>query len=57
MPPNKEPERGWGGIKEKVGRREGERETDFEILNVPKKILENEAVTAYATCADHIKDM
>lgn len=46
-----------GEIKEKVGRREGERETDFEILNVPKKILENEAVTAYATCADHIKDM
>lgn len=26
--PNKEPERGWGGIKEKVGRREGERERD-----------------------------
>lgn len=45
------------GIKEKVGRREGEREIDFEILNVLKKILENEAVTAYSTCADHIMDM
>lgn len=48
---------GVGGLKEKEGRPEGERAIDFEILSVPKKILENEAVTANATCVDHIMDM